>query len=222
MEHPHVKWSYSALSSFEKCPRQYNETRVKRAFQVSSPQIDLGNKIHKYFEDRVRDGTPFPPEWAHYEQIILGFLSLPGTAYPEHQVKIDERGLPATKGKWDYWVTAFLDLFIINEAEGIAFNIDWKTGKSAYADTEQLKVGALLIFATYPNIHTVKSCLLFVKDGLPIEATYTRDAIVSYWEHIMPQYTRLKTARSTGVFNPKPSGLCKVCPVKTCEHYRGG
>ena len=221
MSHPHVKWSYSALSSFEKCPRQYNETRVKRSYEVSSPAIDLGNKIHKYFEDRVKDGTPFPPEWAHYEKIIAGFLTLPGTPYAELQVKIDETGKPAQGGKWDYWVTAFLDLCIINEEARSAFIIDWKTGNSKYADTQQLKLCALLLFACYPNIDTVKSALLFVKDGLPVEAYFERSNILEYWEHFMPGYLRLRTARATDVFNAKPSALCSVCPVKTCEHYRG-
>jgi hypothetical protein len=221
MHKPH-KWSYSAHSSFDKCPLQYQQTRLLRNFKVDSPQIREGNRVHKLFEDRVGLNQPLPPEWAHYEPMIANILTLPGVASAELKLKLDDNAAPLPDdGSWEYWVIGIIDLLILNEGDGTAFVIDWKTGKSAYADTQQLKLMALLIFAHFPSIHTVKGMLLFVKDSKPVPAEFTRDKILEYWEQFMPGYLRMVAARDSGVYNAKPSGLCSVCPVTTCDHHRG-
>jgi hypothetical protein len=176
------------------------------------------------FEDRVGKNAPLPPEWAHYESLIQGFLALPGTAHPEYRLRIDEaaRAIPETgTNEWTYWVLGYIDLLILSKDTTTAFVLDYKTGKSAYADTQQLKLMALLLFAHFENLHTVHGALWFIKENKVIEATYKRDEQLMYWEHFMAQYVRLREAHATGVFNAKPSGLCSVCPVSTCPHYRG-
>jgi hypothetical protein len=219
---PLVKWSYSTVSSFDKCPRQYHETRVLKTFKSEHPAAAEGVRIHKVFEDRIRFKTALPPEWAHWEPMVKKMLALGEEAYAEQKLKLDTSGAPINPESWDYWVVAILDVLVINREKGVAYIGDWKTGKAAYADLTQMKLCALLVMACYPEIHTVNAALLFIKEDKPVFETYTRDSTLSYWEQLMPLYHALRKAHANGVFNAKPSGLCKVCPVKTCEHYRGG
>ena len=63
-------WSYSSLSSFEQCPWRWYLTRIaKTASEKQTSATLYGNQVHKAFELRIRDGTPFSPEFAGFEPI---------------------------------------------------------------------------------------------------------------------------------------------------------
>ena len=61
------------------------------------------------------------------------------------------------------WFRGIADLVIIDVLTGVAWVIDYKTGKSLkYADKGQLELMALIVFKHYPQITRVKAGLLFV------------------------------------------------------------
>jgi hypothetical protein len=38
------------------------------------------------------------------------------------------------------------------------------------------------------------------------------------WQVMLPRFERLDAANKLGVYQPKPSGLCRFCPVTTCQY----
>ena len=60
-------WSYSSLGAFETCPWRWYLTKISK--EIVEPQTDAtlwGNRVHKAFEHRISNGTPFTPELEGY------------------------------------------------------------------------------------------------------------------------------------------------------------
>jgi hypothetical protein len=60
----------------------------------------------------------------------------------------------------DYWVRGIADLLIVDG--DTAYIVDYKTGKPTYADPNQLKLMALMVFANFPAVQKIKSGLMFL------------------------------------------------------------
>jgi hypothetical protein len=118
----------------------------------------------------------------------------------------------------DVWFRGIVDLLIIDGEK--AFIVDYKTGKSArYADTGQLQLMALSVFAHFPQVTRVKAGLVFVIADKFIPADFNVSDRDTLWAPWIKKYARLEKAHETNVWNPIPSGLCrKYCPVVECPH----
>ena len=115
----------------------------------------------------------------------------------------------------------FRSLLIVDNDSGVAHMVDYKTGKSArYADTKQLDLMAVGVFAHFPNIVRVKSALLFVVSNEFVKKEHEREAKAQYMQPIKTDIDRLGKALENGVWNAVTGPLCKFCPVKSCEHNR--
>lgn len=59
-------WSYSAATTFEKCPKQYFHLYVAKDVKTdnNSPVLLYGNEVHKAAELYVRDNVPLPEKFA--------------------------------------------------------------------------------------------------------------------------------------------------------------
>ena len=120
------------------------------------------------------------------------------------------------------WWRGIADLLIVNREKGLAYSLDYKTGKSArYADVQQLDLVAEGVMAHFPEITRIKSGLLFVVSNEFVKAYQTADSRGRYMEKVKPDLHRLQSAFENGVWNASPNNLCGWCPVKTCEHNRG-
>jgi hypothetical protein len=98
--------------------------------------------------------------------------------------------------------------------------LDYKTGASAkYADKGQLELMALAVFKYFPEVEFVDGGLLFVIARAFPKAKYPKEQEAALWHKWLNSYGIMKAAHESGVFNPKPSGLCKKhCPVLSCQH----
>jgi len=94
------------------------------------------------------------------------------------------------------------------------------TSKSSrYAEKGQLELMALSIFRHYPQVKTIRAGLLFVIVNDLVKAKYEKSGQKDLWRKWIAEYARMEKAFETGVWNPKPSGLCKRhCPVVECAH----
>ena len=64
-----------------------------------------------------------------------------------------------------------------------------------------------------------KAGLLFVIANAFPKANYSVEQAPMLWQKWIKDHDRMKTAYRTGVWNPKPSGLCrKHCVVLSCPH----
>lgn len=215
-----ITWSHSALKNFETCPRQYHELKVLRKYkQQDTEQIVYGKELHKAAELYVLDGTPIPPQFAFMQPMLDALLEKPGDKHPELEMGMTV-DLNACGFKDDsVWVRGVADLAIVNEDEGVAWVCDYKSGSDKYPDKGQLDLMALMLFAKFPGIERVNSALLFVVRNTIVKHKTLRDDAHRLWEDYRGRVALIEAAHSSGVWNPKQSGLCKrYCPVITCEY----
>jgi hypothetical protein len=212
-------WSFSSLKQFINCPRQYDEVKLKKNYEVKvSQQMQYGTDVHKALEEYVRDGVELPAFYVKFKNVIDVLLEIPGKRYVEYKMAMREDKTPCGFSSDDFWVRGIVDLMIIDG--DTAFIVDYKTGSNKYPDVKQLKLMALMTFAHFPEVNLIKSGLLFVTHNSFVTEDYTRDRIDTYWKSFLPDLARLKIASDTNVWVPNPTPLCGWCPVKTCVFYK--
>ena len=87
------------------------------------------------------------------------------------------------------------------------------------ADKLQLELMAMAVFKHFPNVDTVRAGLLFVVCEDLVRSTYEQYDADALWDKWMDNFSTMETAYSIGVWNPKPSGLCRQwCQVMECPH----
>ena len=212
-------WSFSSIKNFNTCPKQYYHLKVLKEYPMEqTEQILYGNRFHKAAEEYLRDGTPIPKEFESYREALdLIRDNYPGEIHCELQFALDENLEPCSFKSKDAWWRGIADLLVINGTK--AFCVDYKTGSAKYADKGQLELMALAVFKHYPQIEEVKAGLFFVVHHSFPKETYKVEGQDMLWIKWFKNYGQLRTAHETGVFNPRPSGLCKKhCPVLSCAH----
>ena len=224
-----LPWSYSGLSQFITCPKQYEAHRVLKSIPfVETDAIRYGNDLHKVAELYIKSNANhiLPSEFKFIQTYLDKLLELPGKRYCELKMGmiIEDRYFQACD-YWEKgaWYRGIADLIIVDADNGRAFLVDFKTGKSAqYADTKQMALLAALIFLHFPRVKTIKSMLLFVKAGAVVKSNYTFDDRFKIFAQLNPDLKRLKAAHESGVFNPTKNNFCsKHCAVTSCAHNGG-
>ncbi len=219
LTHP---WSYSALTSFETCPKRYQLTRVTK--QVTEPQTEAtmwGNKVHKALELYAKNQKPLPPEFEEYGRYVRKILALDGKRVVEKRIALTKNFRETTWMAKDVWVRGVIDIGVVGS--DTAYLLDWKTGKHR-PDTDQLKLFAALAFALYPWITKVVTGFVWLKVKKFDKEEFTREQLTEIWNDFMPRLSRVALAYSEDKWLPKPSGLCKNwCPVgrSLCEFCGG-
>ena len=214
-------WSYSSLGLFQQCPRKYYRLRVlKDIVEPEAEHLTYGKLVHEAAELHIRDNVPVPEKYSFLTPVLDVLKAIPGEKHCEYKM-----GLTADLEPCDFfdpkvWCRGVADLLVVNEENGSARVVDYKTSKSAkYADTAQLELMALMVFKHFPKVRRVKAGLLFVVANDFKKAEYVADQEKQYWRTWMQDVVRLETAHKTGVWNPTKTGLCKKhCVVTTCPH----
>lgn len=219
--------SYSSIKDFEGCPKRYHEVRILKRFKSKDTDATrYGTAVHLAFEERVRDKKTLPPEFDRFEAYVKPIVDLSERAdselFCEYRMAINEMFVPVEFFDKSVWFRGIPDVLLVNRKTGVARVIDYKTGKSSrFADTTQLELLAGMTFAHFPEIHTVRGLLLFVVAGDAVPAEFTRDqygTIMSKWAGKAAQ---IEAAVELGVWNPRPSALCRFCPVSDCPNHPG-
>lgn len=212
-------WSYSSIKSYAQCPKKFYHLKVVR--DVKEPETEAmlyGTQFHEAAEFYVRDNTPLPPQFVFVKSALDNLKQLPGEKLCEYEMGLTENLEPCGFKDENVWWRGIADLLIINGDE--ARCVDYKTGKSAkYADTDQLELMALAIFKHFPEVKKVKAGLLFVISKNFIKDSYSADNQDKMWAKWFAEHNRMKMSYENGVWNPRPSGLCKKhCLVLECPH----
>jgi len=213
-------WSFSSLKTFTTCPKKFYHAKVVK--DVKEPEGEAamyGKEVHSVAEFYVRDGTPIPAKYDFIKPALDSLIKIPGDKYCEFKVALTESLEPCDFFDKECWFRGVADLLIVNEEKGEARVIDYKLGKSKYADLGQLELMALTVFKIFPKITVVKGGLLFLTEGKFVPTVYEAQQQHRYWGNWMPTITMLEGAYSSGVWNAKPNGLCKqYCWVTSCTH----
>lgn len=213
-------WSFSRLQAFETCPLRYYETKVAKNFQETThPTTEWGTRGHLALEERVRDEKELPSEFAYLESFAAGIAAIPGATHCEHELACTRTYEPTEFDSPTAWSRGIIDVFKLRDADAVC--LDYKFGK--LKPSAQLKLNALLVFANYPQVEKVVTRFLWIALRDITEGVYYRKDAPALWQDFVGRAAALQEAYDVGVFNPKPSGLCKnYCPVKTCGYCGKG
>ncbi len=217
-----IVWSFSSLKTFQQCPRKYYHTKILKDVREPDTVATLyGKSAHTVAEEYIRDGVPVPPQFDYMKDMLDQLNAIPGEKLCEVMLGLTKDLEPCDFDADDVWWHGIPDLVVLDEENGIAHSVDYKTSKSArYADVKQLDLVAAAIFAKYPKIKTIKSALLFVVSKEFVKATHHSEMKEKYLEKPALDVARIEAARINGVWNPISGPLCKFCSIKTCEHNR--
>lgn len=212
-------WSYSRMKGFETCPKQYYHVNVLKEHPFQETDATrYGTEFHKAAEEFIRDDTPIPPKFGFAAPLLETFKAKPGEKHCELKMGLTENLDPCGFFDKQVWFRGIVDLLIINGDKALI--VDYKTGKSAkYADPQQLELMALAVMAHFPQVQSIKAALVFVIADAFVDSAYDREVAGERWAAWVSRYQVMEKAHETGVFNPKPSGLCRnYCPVLECAH----
>lgn len=215
-------WSFSRVKSFDTCPKQFYHTTVLKQFPYEETEaMRYGTEFHKAAEDFIRDGVPVPAHFNFALPALEALARKPGEKLCEYKFGLTETLEPCGFFDKKVWFRGIVDLIIMDGE--MAYIVDYKTGKSArYAEKGQLELMALAMFRHFPQIKHIRAGLLFVIANDFVKDTYRKTGQKDLWRKWIAEYNKMETAFETGVWNPKPSGLCKRhCPVLECPHNGG-
>jgi hypothetical protein len=206
-------WTYSQLDSFESCPKKFYHLKVARDF-VDPPTIhtDWGIKVHSAMEEYIKAGTPLPEGMEHWSSIIEKIAKLPGEKLTEHKMALDKAFQPADWG--NAWTRGIIDLVIIHGEKAVV--LDYKTGKRK--PSEQLDLYANYMFAHFPQVKSVVTTYVWLKEKRLDRKKVDRSQSAELWQAMLPRIAKLESAHRRDSWPERPSGLCNGwCPVTSCK-----
>jgi hypothetical protein len=217
---PQVAWSYSALKTFQSCPKKYYHLKVVKDVKESPSEIMLyGIDAHKAAELYVSEDKELPGKYEFMRKQLDTLKQLEGDKYCEYKFGLNRDMQVCGFFDKDVWLRGAIDLLVVNERTGTARMIDYKFGKSKNADLSQLQLMSLAVFKMFPSVKKVKAGLLFCPEDKMVPVQYQVDDSAKMWMEWLPEVARLEAAYEHDVWNASPSGLCKAwCPVLSCPH----
>jgi hypothetical protein len=217
-----IVWSFSSLKTFQQCPKKYYHTKIaKDVVEPDTTATLYGKTAHTVAEEYIRDGKPIPPQFEYMQGTLDALNQLEGDKLCEVKLGLTKDLEACDFSAPDVWWHGIADLVVLNEEKGLAYSADYKTSKSArYADTKQLDLVAVGLFAKFPNIVRVKSALIFTVSKEFVKAEHHREMVPKYIQKPAQDVARIEAALENGVWNPSSGPLCKFCAVKQCEYNR--
>lgn len=216
-------WSYSSLTLFDQCGLKYYHLRVaKDIVEPEAEHLRYGNELHKAAEVHIKDGVELPPQFKFIQPYMEKVKSLPGNKLTEHKLglRIDNgKIVPCGFFAKDVWFRGVIDLLSLDNVNNVGYLIDYKTGKSDYADTLQLELMSSLVFLHFGQVHKIKAGLMFVVAKDFVTRKYEAQQKLTVFSKLDNILQRREKAYETGVFNPKQNFTCKkFCSVLSCNH----
>lgn len=217
-----LKHSYSSIKDFTGCARRFHQVRILRNFKSAATEATLyGERVHKAFELYLLNNEALPEDLVRHQPMLDHLRATGRDIYCEHKLGIRSDFSPCEFFDDDVWMRGIPDVLMIGKSGTKAWVVDWKTGKSArFADTAQLELMAAMVMAHFPKVKRVKGLLSFIVAGDAVKAEYTREQLPDIFSKWAGHADLISDALQNDVWNPRPSGLCKFCPVspEVCEH----
>jgi RecB family exonuclease len=214
-------WSYSSLEKFENCPKQWYHKYILKEKEPDTVHTRYGTLVHTGLENRMRDKTPLPNELRRYETMASSIEKSAeaenAELFVELEMAVDKEFKPV--GFWDeaVWGRGKLDIGVKNGPK--MWIGDWKTGK-VREKAFQVSVFAAFLFKLFLDLEEIHANNIWLQSGRIGESyRFTRQSSEApVWQEIMRKIGRIELAAERGRFDPKQSGLCAYCPVKSCAY----
>jgi hypothetical protein len=210
-------WSYSSLEKFENCPKQWYHRYILKEKEPDTVHTQYGTMVHTDLENRLRNKTPLENELRRYEPLVSSIEESGegGELYVELPLALDKDFKPV--GFWDssVWGRGKLDVGVKKGPK--MWLGDWKTGK-VREKAFQVSIFAAFLFKMFLDLEEIHANNIWLQPGRIGESyKYTRSSSEHpLWTEIVRKIGRVELAAERGRFDPKQSGLCAYCPVKSC------
>ncbi len=214
--------SYSSLKMYENCPKRYYHQRItKEVTDSGSDATRYGERVHKALEERLTNDNELSQETIQYENLCRSIAKM--KSHPQFDQLLLEEKLTITDnytptGWWsdDAWLRSILDVLVLFKDKAIV--MDWKTGKRR-PDFTQLEMFALQVFSHFPQINTVITSFVWLKDMKQDKREFCRDLSGELQGHLNGRIARITQSLENDDFPAKPSGLCRWCPCyEWCDY----
>lgn len=199
--------SFSSISTFEKCPRHYEAQYILKTVKFTGSEATRrGDRIHKELEEYVKGERGEQPSAVPSD----GLHEVLRALYPHGMVQV-EQPVAVTKdlepcGFWDKeaYLRGKLDVTVHLPEEVQAY--DYKSGKRRN-NALQASVYSVLLS---PLAKPVTIWFDYLDQG--------RDKpIPGKPEDVQTVMQKAAAIDAAQVFPPRPSPLCRWCPVTNCE-----
>ena len=200
-------WSYSRLSTYETCPRQYQYSYLERlkGFRPESPAAKRGTAIHeradKYFKGQL---SMYPYEF----QRVSGHLMLlkAKKAMSEQKLGVREDWSPCDFGDKETYFRAIVDI-VYNEP-GVCHVEDHKTGQVYDSHPKQMLDYVAIAAAHFPaeEYHTR---LIYVDQGIVTKPKITEANKIKPIRLMLDG--RIKNAETDTIFPTRSGSHCSWC-----------
>jgi len=213
--------SFSSLSKFETCPRQYYYQKITQEVQDPPGEAALwGSRVHEALEEYLRDGKELPNTVKMYQKYAdqLKDRFPDGELLVEKELAVDANFQPCAWGDPNAWFRGIIDVAILHD--GALYMFDWKTGRKK-SDFDQLTLFAAMATSYYPEAQQIHAAYIWLKEKAVTRKSFTRDEARKAWADLSPRVKRLEEALEYDNWPARPSGLCKRwCAVGRlrCEH----
>lgn len=209
------------MSTFRNCPKQYYHLKVAQDVEDSKNEASIwGNDVHEAIEQRLKlgpiDGI-LSDKFIMYEAYCQAIERCKGMMLVEQQMAITENLKRCDWYDSKAWVRCIVDVMHLEGDRALL--MDHKTGKRK-PDSKQLKLSALIVFHTYPQVMKIKTGFFWLQVNAKDVENYTRDQIPELWQEFAGDLAAYREAYASDTWQPRESGLCKGwCPVKSCMFW---
>lgn len=215
-------WSYSALDTFEQCPKRYYHRYILKEREPETEVTKHGTMVHEALEFRVKEDRPLPEAYSSYESLaksIADHKSDPTVkVITEMPVALTWKFQPCEFFSPDVWGRGKADVVMIKKDK--AWIGDWKTGK-VREKPDQVKIMAAFMFKLFPEVTKISAHNIWLQQGkLGEKYQFSKEHEPVLWAEIVGKVERIEKAYEKNRFDPKPSGLCGFCNVKVCPNNR--
>lgn len=216
--------SYSFLNDYDNCPRKAHHKYVLRdlPYEKATVKMTWGTTVHKAFEDRIRHGTPLPPEVQPYERFAVQIEAQRERGrivHAERSLGVRADMSPCDFHADDVFLRGKIDITIERDARA-AHIVDWKTGKRR-EDPGELAINAVLLKALKPTLVSITGLYMWIADDRVGDSHDLSDTDRTWALAASTMNTiALRMPAGDRGWPPRPNPLCAWCPVVKCEHWK--
>lgn len=230
--------SHSSLNTFETCARMYEARYVLKTLPYEETVATRwGNATHTAAENFIlsNGSQSFPDErhpetgksmrdyqWA-VEALMERSAKRGGQILVERQMAVTRDKQPTDYWDKQAWLRGKIDVTVLYPERGEAEVFDWKTSAKKKADHAQVQLYCAATFSDYPWVEKAKAGFVWLNftDAFDRPTVFPRFHAPALWGVFEQKYAALADAYRSGVFPPKPSGLCAGwCGLQSCEFWK--
>lgn len=215
---PLTAWSYSRLSTYEKCALQAKYKYIDKLPEPPSDALERGSQIHdqlaQYLRGDLPRDNPFTPSvipgWTYFGTLLNQLRDLQPMV--EQQWGYNRAWEPTGWFGKDTWFRSVLDAALVY-ADDTGDVVDFKSGKPYSVDTaKQAELYAISMIRRYAELTHATVRFWYVDTAQKgAEAVYRfsreqAEAAVPRWEK------KAERMLSDEIMAPRPGEHCKWCP----------